>query len=211
MHTSTLVVPTLVLTRVSVVVVVVVARVWLEVVRGCDEAGETLGVVAGEFSKLVVLKISSNFVSKVIPVERDWLMVVSRGWLEVVRGCDEADESSKMGAFMMSSKVASKVISVGRDWLAVISRGWLQVVRGCREAGELFRLVAGESSKLVVLMISSNVVSKVISLGRDCLTEVSRGWLEVVRGCGEDGESSKQVALMISSNVVSKVISVGRD
>jgi hypothetical protein len=136
--------------------------------------------------------------------------------LEVSRGCGEADElfravageSSKMVALMISSNVVSKVISVGRDWLTLVSRGWLEVVRGCSEAGELFGAVAGESSKMVALMISSNVVSKVISVGRDWLTVVARGWLEVVRGCSEAGESSKMVVLMMSAIVVSKVMSM---
>ena len=43
---------------------------------------------------------------------RDWLTVVGRGWLEVVRSCSEAGESSKMVVLMMSAIVVSKVMSM---------------------------------------------------------------------------------------------------
>jgi hypothetical protein len=74
-HSLNLVSPTLVLTFGSEVV----ARVWLEVVRDCNEAGESLRVVTGESSKMVALTISSNAVSKVLWLGRDWLTFVSRG------------------------------------------------------------------------------------------------------------------------------------
>ena len=51
----------------------------------------------------------------------------------------------------------------------------MEVSRGCGEADELFRAVAGESSKMVALMISSNVVSKVVLCGQRLADGGSKG------------------------------------